>query len=162
MQDQRNYYEILGVARNATTDEIKVAYKEIARAYHPDSNYYREIVTDAAQNAQSVELFKFYTAAYNTLSSPHKRAQYDLSLPPDIQPWDDDAEDFHRQNLVSKVHTRRQSGGPVSGAFGVFGAVESPQVDDELQQKIEEQLRKQRRKTKTFGIIRRILWAIGL
>lgn len=64
---QRDYYEVLGVSRNATDDQIKAAYRKLARKYHPDVNK----AHDAADK------FKEATAAYEVLSDSQKRAQYD-------------------------------------------------------------------------------------
>ena len=63
----RDYYEILGVPRTATADQIKAAYRKLARKHHPDVNKAK----DAA------EKFKEATAAYEVLSDPAKRQQYD-------------------------------------------------------------------------------------
>lgn len=63
-----DYYETLGVGRNATPDEIKKAYREQAFKYHPDKN---------KGDAAAEEKFKQATAAYEVLSDPEKRAQYD-------------------------------------------------------------------------------------
>ena len=54
----KNYYEVLAVTPNATSDEIKAAYRKLARKFHPDVN--------KAQDA--VEIFKEITRAYETLS----------------------------------------------------------------------------------------------
>lgn len=64
---QRDYYEILGVDRDAKADQIKSAYRKLARKYHPDVN--------KAQDAE--EKFREATEAYNVLSDPEKRKIYD-------------------------------------------------------------------------------------
>ena len=67
MAEKRDYYEILGVARNASEDEIKKAFRTLAFKYHPDKN------ADASAEAQ----FKEVNEAYEVLSDPQKRAAYD-------------------------------------------------------------------------------------
>src|SRR5262245_56037652 len=64
----RDYYEVLGVARDATPDAIKKAYRGLARKYHPDVN-----PGDKTAEAK----FKEVQQAYDILSEPEKRAQYD-------------------------------------------------------------------------------------
>jgi molecular chaperone DnaJ len=63
----RDLYEILGVPRDATSEEIKRAYRRLAREYHPD----------VSQSHDAEERFKEIAAAYEILSDPDKRAQYD-------------------------------------------------------------------------------------
>ena len=68
MDKKRDYYEVLGIARNADANEIKKAYRKLAKKYHPDTN---------AGNPRAEEKFKEITEAYNVLSDNKKRKLYD-------------------------------------------------------------------------------------
>lgn len=68
MAAKRDYYEILGVARDATDDQIKQAYRKLALQFHPDRN---------KNNPEAEEKFKEATEAYEVLRDPKKRASYD-------------------------------------------------------------------------------------
>ena len=67
VQSQKNYYEILGVSSDASLQEIKSAYRKLARKYHPD-----------VAGAEGTEKFKEVTEAYETLSDETKRKRYDI------------------------------------------------------------------------------------
>lgn len=64
---KRDYYEVLGIAKNADKDEIKKAYRKLALKYHPDRN----------KEPEAAERFKEVSEAYAVLSDEKKRAQYD-------------------------------------------------------------------------------------
>ena len=69
MSAKRDYYEVLGVSRDADKNTIKKAYRKLAKKYHPDTNQ---------GNAQAAERFKEATEAYNILSDPEKKKMYDM------------------------------------------------------------------------------------
>src|SRR3954471_629338 len=64
----KDYYQVLGVPEKATADEIKKAYRKLAKQHHPDAN---------PNNPQSADRFKEIGEAYSVLSDAEKRKQYD-------------------------------------------------------------------------------------
>ncbi len=73
MAERSDYYKILGVGKNASDEEIKKAYRKLARKYHPDTN---------AGDKQAEERFKEVSQANDVLSDPDKRKQYDRGTGP--------------------------------------------------------------------------------
>ena len=67
MATKRDYYEVLGLAKGASDDEIKKAYRKLSKKYHPDIN----------KEADAEEKFKEVSEAYEVLSDPQKKAAYD-------------------------------------------------------------------------------------
>jgi molecular chaperone DnaJ len=65
----KNYYEVLGVDKNATADELKKKYRKLSLQYHPDKN---------PGNKEAEDKFKEIAEAYSVLSDEEKRKKYDL------------------------------------------------------------------------------------
>ena len=66
----KNYYKILNIHKNATTEEIKQKYIRKARKYHPDKN----------KDLHAIKKFELINEAYNTLIDPYERGKYDAKL----------------------------------------------------------------------------------
>jgi curved DNA-binding protein len=81
MADRRDFYEVLGVGRDAKPDEIQRAYRKLARTYHPDVN----------KDPAAEERFKEISEAYDVLSDPETRKRYD-AFGPDFRRVPDDVD----------------------------------------------------------------------
>ncbi len=92
MADKRDYYEVLGVDKNASADDIKKAYRKLAKQYHPDLN---------KDNPEAADKFKEVGEAYAVLSDEEKRSRYDQ---------------FGHAGVDGSA-----GGGGFSGGFGGFG-----------------------------------------
>lgn len=125
----KSLYETLGVNEGATPEEIKKAYRKLARKYHPDIN----------KEAEAQEKFKEINAAYEVLSDAQKKAQYDQYG--DQMFGGQNFHDFARgqgANIDIEELLRSMFGGGRSagfGGFGGFGGFDN-QVDLDLQTKI--------------------------
>ena len=113
MAEKRDYYEVLGVGRNATLDEIKKAYRQLAIKYHPDKN---------PGNKEAEEKFKEAAEAYSVLSDKDKRAKYDQFGHAGLggQPGPDFSGGFGDLNDILNNLFGGGFGG-FSGGFGGFG-----------------------------------------
>jgi len=104
---RKNYYDILGLTRNATQEEIKNAYRELAKKYHPDVN------TAGSAYEPNAERFRDVAEAYAILNVTESRIQYDLSLT--ITPESEQASqkiDLHRQ-----FRPRGKDGNPIKEKY---------------------------------------------
>ena len=92
MSKKKDYYEILGVPRNASQEEIKKAYYRLAKQYHPDRH-------PPEKRKWAEEKFKEIAEAYEVLSDPQKRRQYDMTGQSPFEQgftWDDMREHIYR------------------------------------------------------------------
>ncbi|HEY4466013.1 MAG TPA: DnaJ C-terminal domain-containing protein [Streptosporangiaceae bacterium] len=113
-QRERDFYEILGVPRTASQEEIQRAYRRLAREYHPDLN----------KDPGAEERFKDISEAYSVLSDPATRERYD-AFGPDFRqvPDDVDPETWRRARAGGGSRQRAGAGaaGRGAGAGGGFG-----------------------------------------
>ena len=103
---ERDLYDVLGVSRDATQDDIRKAYRRLAREHHPDVN----------QDPEAERRFKEVNLAYQTLSDPARRRQYDLfggeGISPDVFGFGDlgdIVEAFFGGSPFGRARTRRRT-----------------------------------------------------
>lgn len=120
MADKRDYYEVLGVDKNASEDEIKKAYRKLAKKYHPDLN---------PGDKEAEEKFKEANEAYEVLSDAEKKAKYDRFGHAGVDPnygaggagygggFNGQGFDFDLGDIFSNIF---------GGGFGGFGGSSNP------------------------------------
>jgi molecular chaperone DnaJ len=111
MSTTRDYYEILGVSKDATEAEIKKAYRKLAMKYHPDKN----------KEADAEERFKEISEAYAVLSDAEKREQYDRFGHAGIDSRYSQEDIFRNADFRGFEDLEDILGGIFGGAFGGFG-----------------------------------------
>ena len=139
MAKKRDYYEVLGIARGATPDEVKKAFRKLAKEHHPDMNQ--------GDRKAAEERFKEISEAYDVLSNPDKRKRYDAGGFEGVNAeaggqgfnW----QDFSRRGDVADIFSEILRGrqGPFAGSFfdEMFGAARGgpgragPRQGDHLQ-----------------------------
>jgi molecular chaperone DnaJ len=112
---KRDYYEVLGVSKTSTPDEIKRAYRQMALKYHPDKNQ---------GNKEAEEKFKEAAEAYDVLSNPDKKARYDQfghNAPGGFS----GATEFNMEDIFSQFG---DIFGFAGGRFGGFGGGRRPEA----------------------------------
>src|SRR6056297_3444614 len=109
---QKDYYDILGVSKDASQDEIKKAYRKLARKYHPDHS-------DGSK--ESEERFKEISEAYAVLSDEEKRKQYDTYGSEDFQQRYSQEDIFRGSNVEDILREFGFGGGSFFTGFGGRG-----------------------------------------
>ena len=100
---ERDYYELLGVSRDASENDIKKAFRQLARRLHPD----------VSEEPDAEERFKEIAQAYAVLSNPRKRADYDRRAPTGPADLFDDLDPdsllgYHRRPVPFLLHDSRR------------------------------------------------------
>ncbi len=99
--ENKNYYEILGVGRDASSEEIKKSYLRLVKSYHPDKFAHLPLDKDMIQKI--TQIFNKIQTAYDTLSDPQARASYDEALDaPDLKEMIDQTESIVNAEIAFK------------------------------------------------------------
>ncbi|MCY2936327.1 MAG: DnaJ domain-containing protein, partial [Planctomycetota bacterium] len=141
-----DFYQVLGVARDASEDDIKKAYRTLARKHHPDLNPDNKKASEAK--------FKEIQEAYDTLGEPEKRVQYDRfgkaagqagfnpgAAPGGQNPWfghnqGGSSVHFDFNDLFNNMHAEQPQGQPGAGQAAGFGPEPGGGIFDEILSKV--------------------------
>ena len=110
--NKRDYYEVLGIQKNATAEEIKTAYKRMAIKYHPDRN---------PDNPEAESKFKEAAEAYEVLRDPNKRSTYDRFGHEGLQGMGGGGFNMNMDDIFSMVNDLFTGGSGGFEGFGGFG-----------------------------------------
>ena len=128
MANKRDYYEVLGVDKNASAEDIKKAYRKMAVKYHPDKN---------PGNKEAEEKFKEAAEAYSVLSDADKKARYDQFGHAGVEGAGPDfSGGFGNLNDILNDLFGGAFGGGFGGGFGGFGGGFGGQRGGQRQQKV--------------------------
>lgn len=142
---KRDYYEVLGLSRNATADDIKKAYRNLALKYHPDR-------VSADKKKESEEKFKEMSEAYEVLMDPNKKAAYDqyghagvdssfrpsgFDMGQDFHHFDDLRDIFGEMDLGDLLRNFGFGGDIFGGGFSSRPRRPGPRRGSDLEYKIE-------------------------
>lgn len=105
----RDYYKTLGIAKTATSDEIKTAYRKLAKKYHPDAN---------PGNKSAEVVFKEVNEAHTILSDETKKAEYDRKMFGD--PFEEEARSSHTTHSAAYRSGRKMTAEDFVGAGKAF------------------------------------------
>ena len=114
MAEKRDYYDILGIKRDASAETIKKAFRKLAKKYHPDSN---------AGNPQAEQMFKDVNEAYSILSDPEKKKLYDRFGTPHLTRTVPHTAELAVPALLEMVHLAPALAVPVRAVPGTIRAV---------------------------------------
>src|SRR5215217_8261979 len=108
-----DFYNVLGVERGASDDDLKKAYRKLAMQYHPDRN---------GGSKEAEERFKEITEAYDVLRDPQKRAAYDRYGEAGLRGGPGGAGGFHHVDLSEALNIFMRDFGGFGGLGDLFGA----------------------------------------
>lgn len=112
----KDYYKILGVEKNATADEIRAAYRSLAKRFHPD----KFANASEEERKQAEEKFKEISEAYDVLSNPEKKARYEQTGSYDGFSFEGFG-NTGMDDIDEILHRFRHGFNPFGGRFGGFG-----------------------------------------
>ena len=117
MNSNESYYTTLGIEEDASSDEIKKAYRKLSLKYHPDRNQ---------GDIEKVKIFQQVNEAYETLSDPEKKMQYDMSRKSPFSRMHNNGDGFHGMDipideLFSSIFFGGIPGGMPGGMGGIHG-----------------------------------------